>query len=73
MTTLTFEPVIEGMTDRSREPWRDADIEEHTDKRDSEEQTQRMKELMNGNFRTGMPCRIIQKFLEVLSAVYSYT
>jgi hypothetical protein len=52
MTTLTFEPVIEGMMDRRREPERDADMEEHTDKRGEEEQAQRMKELMDCDFRT---------------------
>jgi hypothetical protein len=59
MTTLTFETVIEGMMDQRREPERDANTEEHTDKRGEEEQAQRMKELMDGNFRTGMACRIL--------------
>jgi hypothetical protein len=53
MTTLTFEPVIDGMMDRCREPEGDPDMEEHTDKRGEEEQAQTMKELMDGNFRTG--------------------
>jgi hypothetical protein len=52
ITILTFEPVIEGMMGRRRDPEMGADTEEYTDKRGEEEQAQRMKELMDGNFRT---------------------
>jgi hypothetical protein len=52
MTIHTFEPVIEGMMDRRRDPERGADTVEYTDKRGEEDQAQRMKELMDGNFRT---------------------
>jgi hypothetical protein len=72
MTTFAFEPVIEGMMNRRREPERDVDTEEHTDKRGEEEQAERMKELMDGDFRTGDASRIIQRFLGILSAAYSY-
>jgi hypothetical protein len=64
MTTFMFETVIEGMMDQRKEPEKDANPEEHPDKRGEEEQAQRIKELMDGNFRTGdAVSHIIQRFL----------